>query len=260
MTTTSSKRVFTAGVSLICGILFVAVLSFSLDVSSIVGRVLLGGESEVYPFTIQNIMWLIFFLGLGELFLRYTTSKSEQIQLKLGLLPEDEKTLLQAQDLGDIVQRIKSKEDHNRYYLQRLLKRVILQFQGSRSIDQANSLMDSSVELYQHEIDMKYNMLRFVVWLIPTLGFIGTVIGIAIALNGVGDNIPDDLTNRSELQNWIGGVTLDLGIAFNTTLLALILSAILVFFLHVIQEREEMALNQCGQYCMDNLITRLYVK
>ena len=92
------------------------------------------------------------------------------------------------------------------------------------------------------------------------MGFIGTVVGIAVALNGVSDNIPDDLTNRAELQSWIGDITLNLGIAFNTTLLALVLSAILVFFLHIIQEREEMVLNACGQYCMDNLITRLYVR
>ena len=51
-----------------------------------------------------------------------------------------------------------------------------------------------------------------------------------------------------------------LGVAFNTTLLALLQSAVLVFALHVIQSREEIALNRAGQYCLDNLINRLYEK
>ena len=246
-------------ISIFIGALLLFIVTFLVDFDSVIGRIVLGSDSASFPLTLQVFMWLTFAVGLGELFLRHRTSVVERKQLLLGLLPEDEETLLEAEDLGVIVRKLKSQANHNNYYLQRLLKRILLQFQSSRSIEQANSLMDSSLELYQHEVDMKYNMLKFIVWLIPTLGFLGTVIGITIALSGVGDNIPEDLTNRSELQDWIGGVTLDLGIAFNTTLLALALSAILVFLLHIIREREEMVLNAAGQYCMDNLITRLYI-
>jgi hypothetical protein len=35
---------------------------------------------------------------------------------------------------------------------------------------------------------------------------------------------------------------------------------ILVFTMHVVQAREERALNKAGQYCVDNLINRLYEK
>jgi len=52
-------------------------------------------------------------------------------------------------------------------------------------------------------------------------------------------------------------LTQKLNIAFYTTLLTLILSAILVFIMSVVQSREEYALNQAGQYCLDNLINRL---
>ena len=38
-------------------------------------------------------------------------------------------------------------------------------------------MFNSSMELYQHETELRYNLLRYLVWLIPTLGFIGTVAG-----------------------------------------------------------------------------------
>jgi hypothetical protein len=41
-------------------------------------------------------------------------------------------------------------------------------------------------------------------------------------------------------------------------MVALVESAILVFLLHLIQEREESALNSAGDYTLRNLINRLY--
>ena len=67
-----------------------------------------------------------------------------------------------------------------------------------------------------------------------------------------------DLDNAVAVQAWFGLMTAKLGIAFSTTLVALILSAILVFLLHIAQGKEEVALNSAGQYCLDNLINRLY--
>ncbi len=204
-----------------------------------------------YPLSIQNLMWIIFFVGLGELFVRYTEGMAEGAQLERRYLPEDERTVLQANDLGIIYKAVKEAPGNEGRFLPRLIARIILQFQSSRSVDQANSLMNSSLEMYLHEIDLRYNMLRYVMWLIPTLGFIGTVIGIADALGFAGAAQYDDPELLSKL-------TSRLGVAFFTTLLALLLSAVLVFFMHIIQAREERSLNRAGQYCLDNLINRLY--
>jgi hypothetical protein len=49
-----------------------------------------------------------------------------------------------------------------------------------------------------------------------------------------------------------------LGLAFNTTFVALLLSAVLVLFLHLVQSREEQSLNRAGSYTLANFINRLY--
>lgn len=219
-----------------------------------------GDERDeiVYPFTIQNLMWLLFFVGLSDVLVRFLRGGRELRQMELHLLPEDDQTMLRAKDLGDIYARANPRTPGERNFLQRLIVRIVLQFQSSRSVDQSNALLNSSLELLQHEIELKYNMMRYMVWLIPTLGFIGTVVGIAQALGRAG-KLPDT-SDQIAVSEWMMLLTGKLAVAFNTTLVALLLSAVLVFLMHVAQGREESALNRAGQYCLDNLINRLYEK
>ena len=216
---------------------------------------LLDRDRSTYPLTVQNLTWLVFGLGLGELIVRARDARAERAELRKCYLPEDETTLLQAPELRRIyaLARASSQPDspaHDRF-LPRLIHRVVTQFQTTRSVDQANALLNSSLELFLHEIDLRYSMVRYVIWVIPALGFIGTVMGISLALAYAG---AADLQDPSLLA----GLTKQLAVAFDTTLLALVLSAVLVLVQHLVQAYEERSLNQAGQYCLDNLINRLY--
>ncbi|MDX1422688.1 MAG: MotA/TolQ/ExbB proton channel family protein [Kiloniellales bacterium] len=216
---------------------------------------LIDRERGTYPITVQNVMWVVFMLGLGELFVRWREAQAERRQLRAGYLPEDETTVLQAPDLRQIYARARDVARPGspgaRRFLPRLIQRVAIQFQTSRSVEQASTLLNSSLELYLHEIDLRYSMTRYIIWLIPSLGFIGTVIGISLALAYAGEVDLQDPSLLAEL-------TKRLAVAFNTTLLALVMSAVLVLIQHVVQAREEGVLNEVGQYCLDNLINRLY--
>ena len=254
----ATLRVGAAVGGIVFCILFVTVLGVVLDAQTTIGSVLLDRASSIYPFTIQNLMWLLFFVGIGDVLVRFVRGGKELRQVRLQLLPEEEDIMLRARDLGDIYAKVRPSPLVETGFLQRMISRIILQFQASHSIDQANALLNSSLELFQHEIDLKYNMIRYLVWLIPTLGFIGTVIGIALALGKAGD-MPN-VQNVDLVGDWLKSLTDRLALAFNTTLVALLLSAVLVFLMHIAQGREETALNRSGQYCLDNLINRLYEK
>ncbi len=218
--------------------------------------ILIDRERSTYPFTVQNLMWLVFALGFAELIVRSRDALAERAQLRMGYLPEDETTILQAPELRRLFAATREETGMaGRYrgrFLPRLIQRVVTQFQTNQSLDQANALLNSSLELFIHEIDLRYSMIRYVVWVIPTLGFIGTVIGISLALAYAGSADLQDPALLAEL-------TTRLAVAFNTTLLALVMSAVLVLIQHVVQASEERALNNAGQYCLDNLINRLYV-
>jgi len=217
--------------------------------------ILVGSDAgDDFPLTIHAAEWLAFFFGLGELTVRFRTAGNELAELEKGYLPKDERVALQAgRDMQEYYQRARDSETANTRFLPRLIQRIIRQYQGSRSIDQAHSLLNSSMDLFMHEIDLRYSMLRYTAWVIPSLGFIGTVYGIAEALRKAAT-----LDTTKMGGNLLSALTRDLGIAFDTTMLALGLSMVLVFLMHVIQGREERALNGIAQYCTDNLIVRIY--
>ena len=198
-------------------------------------------------------MWIAFAVGLGEIGVRVASAWTEMAQLKRHYLPEDSRTILQAADLPEIYKRLLSSRDRNRCFLPRLIDRCILQFQASLSSDQSASLLNTSVDMFLHEVDLRYNMIRYICWVIPSLGFIGTVVGIGRALEYAGGADSSD-------PNLLKTVTAMLAVSFNGTFLALVMASILVLLQNVIQSREEHALNLAGQYCLDNLINRLYVQ
>ena len=242
------RRIFVFSVAIIAAIVVIGIIRFTA--SPVLQEILLDADADFWPFTVQNIMWVALFIGFGELFLRWSAASDEESQLKRGYLPTDGQALT-----GELLGRIKEGITQRRFgraaFLPRMISRTIDQYTVSGKEDQAISVLNSSLELYMHEIDLRYSTLRYITWLIPSLGFIGTVMGIMFALQYAGVPI------NAESEDFLFQVTNRLGVAFTTTLVALIMSAILVLIQSIIQSKEERALNEAGQYCLDNLILRL---
>lgn len=242
------KRTMILGGAVLAGCIFIGLMTLLFG-DQMIGVVLLDSQTDFfpYPLTIQNAMLLIFFIGVGELLVRWLTARRELVFLKQHYLPEDDATVLQAHDLGSIRRAVAKQFDGEHGFLPSLVDLCILQFQSTRSVDQAVSVLNSNLELIAHRVDLRYSMLRYISWVIPTFGFIGTVTGIALAL----DRVDPDALDLKKL-------TTALAVAFNTTLIALVLSAILVFLLHIVQQAEELSVNRAGHYTLRNLINRLY--
>jgi biopolymer transport protein ExbB/TolQ len=217
-----------------------------------VATMLLDKGRSTYPLTVQNLEWIAFGFGIGELGVRVRGARAERAQLRTGLLPEDETMILQRPDLRHVYATARAAllASLSPPLLPRLVHRIVVQFQTNRSVDQANAVLNSSLELFQHEIDLRYTLVRYAIWVIPTLGFLGTVMGISLALNYAGTANLQDPGLMAEL-------TKQMAVAFDTTLLALAMSSVLVLLQHLVQRYEEEALNAIGQYCLDNLINRL---
>lgn len=231
------------------GILFLIIMRWVPLSDRAAGMLLDRHAGHANILSVHTFIWICFFLGLGRLLVRYQAAKAEEQELSKDYLPPGDDLILTGQDLGDLYKRLRA--EPARRFLPRLLERTVTQFQGNKSIAHAHTLLDSCLDLYLHELDLGYHMIRYIVWLIPTLGFIGSVVGIGQALAVAGATQPDD-------PNLLGMTTSAMSVAFNGTFLALLLSAALVFIMHISQSREERALNASAQYCLDRLINRLY--
>ena len=82
-----------------------------------------------------------------------------------------------------------------------------------------------------------YGLVRFVIWAIPIMGFLGTVIGITVAIASL---------SPTQLEN-ISGVVAGLGTAFDTTATALALSMVLMFVQFIVDRYEQSLLADVDQ-------------
>lgn len=89
----------------------------------------------------------------------------------------------------------------------------------------------------QTAMDQSYSLPRTLVWAIPLMGFIGTVVGISAAVAGFSGFL-SQAEEIEQIKSGIGTVTTGLAVAFDTTLLALALS-VLVMLVLVLMERVE---------------------
>lgn len=229
---------------------------------------LLGRSDVGYPYgipyiSIQNAMWLVFFVGMGEVFLRFKAAGEEERQITLGLLPADlPDKILERHHLDTIENEVKEAALGEGHFLQRLIYRTIIQIKTSHSVELSHAIVNSSLDLMMHEVELRYNIIKYTVWLIPTLGFIGTVVGIADAM-AVLVNPPVAASGaRVAVEEWIKQpemlqeITRQMGVAFYTTFVGLIQSAALLLAVNLAQGREEHALNRSGQYVLDHLTNR----
>ncbi len=173
----------------------------------------------------------------------------------------------------------------NHYYIARL--RCALQH--VRQHGSADSLDDELKYLSDADAGRSYasfGLFRVIVWAIPILGFLGTVIGITMALQGVNDQAnqpaavsvlaadnvssPKPTNNgnavamhnaqqndaNSQQGNSMEQVIKGLGLKFDTTALALTLSMVLMFIHFYVERAENSLLGQVDQRVLDELAGR----
>jgi biopolymer transport protein ExbB/TolQ len=175
----------------------------------------------------------LFAVGLAALVLKAIDVAGQYLGLSNSPLAALPKTAHSADDCQSLLDRLASTapQRKNHYFIRRLLGAIEhVHARGSaESLDDELKYMADSDSARLHA---SYGLFRVIVWAIPILGFLGTVIGITMALNGVDLQAPD----QSMVQVLTG-----LGLKFDTTALALTLSMVLMF-VHFFVDRAESSL------------------
>jgi hypothetical protein len=109
--------------------------------------------------------------------------------------------------------------------------------------DQLRALADTD----SAALDNSYSLIRFITWAIPILGFLGTVLGITMAISGV---------TPEKLENNMNQVTDGLAVAFDATALALGLTMLTMFLSFVVERLEQGSLEEVDRYVDRHLAHR----
>ena len=131
--------------------------------------------------------------------------------------------------------------------LVRTLLASLRRFVITGDVQNTSDAIESGVEALTMKQEAENSMIRYLIWAIPSIGFIGTVRGIGQALSQA------DLA----LAGDISGMTESLGIAFNSTFVALLVSILLMFLLHQLQRLQDRLAVDTQAYCESFLLNRL---
>ncbi len=134
--------------------------------------------------------------------------------------------------------------------------RVLDAYTKSGDREQATEFALDDSSFYQSASESSYSVPRILVWAIPLLGFIGTVVGISQAVSEF-SGVLDTAGDVDKIKDGIGAVTTGLSVAFDTTLLALFLSVVVMIPLVLVERHESRLLLGIDIFINDKLLPRL---
>lgn len=140
------------------------------------------------------------------------------------------------------------------------LVRMLQQFSTTAERESMQTVLSEESEIDSAQLSASYVMVKVFVWAIPILGFIGTVIGIVQAVSGFSDFVDASVADIAQIKNGLNLVTSGLSVAFETTLLALVVSLVMMLPMSALQKTEENLLSSFDRYCIDSVISKASVR
>jgi len=199
------------------------------------------------------------FSCVGLLVLKSISIRKQRRAMLIQALPTDISVEINVNNLKDFHDHIVNfpKPLRNTYIVNRIRKALEFFYVRQNNPDVAQ-LISSQSEVDAAKVNSSYSMVKVFLWAIPIMGFIGTVLGIGQAIGGFGAVFAaggdGDMSEISEPLLLVLG---SMGVAFDTTLLALVFSIILSFPASALQNEEDDLVTDVDEYCIDHLLKRL---
>ncbi len=192
------------------------------------------------------MIWALAMIGFKN---RTTRREQELLDGDPVRVPEGMRIL--PEDTREYVRQLESLPGEQQQSLVvRASKAALARFGATRNVQDVSEAGHAVCAAEAERLDSELSMLRYIAWAIPAIGFIGTVRGIGNALAEAHKAVTGD----------ISGVTEGLGVAFNSTLVALLLSLVLMFLLHHLQLRQERLVLDAETYLDNRVLRNLQVR
>lgn len=209
-----------------------------------IGRLLLGPEQiACYCF----FTWAVFILG-G----RYLEVRRQRRAFDLGLLPTEPGVRILPEDARPLLRRVEHVTSRKGpFILANLIRLALGRYAVSRSSQDVSETVRTQADVDLSRLVTSMATVHYLAWALPTIGFLGTVRGLAMGLSMAGET-------KLDMEVFLKQATDHLNVAFDCTLVALGLSVVLMFLVHAVQRDEESLVIDCQQFCLEHLGNRLY--
>jgi len=196
----------------------------------------------------QESCFVLMLWALSILVYKGRAVYAQQKLLELDLLKLPENLPIGPEDTRELAGRLQSLPEAEREsLLPRALLTSIERFGATRNVQDVSTAARDICDSEGERLESELSIIRYVAWAIPSVGFIGTVRGIGNALGQAHRAVEGDIT----------GVTASLGVAFNSTFIALVISIVLMFFVHQLQLMQERLVLDSERYVDRWMVRRL---
>jgi len=200
--------------------------------------------------TAEQAVVILFCCVLTSLLGKLLSSMRERYSQAQQLLPTWDGKPIAVSAVTPLQQTLSLADGGNTYIGRRLgniLNFVVSRGSANDLDDQMRSLSDTDAMA----LDGSYALNRFMIWAMPILGFLGTVLGITEAISGI---------SPQQMENDPGAVSNGLTKAFDATALALSLTLVAMFFNYLVEKLEQGMLERVDHYVDAELAHRFIRK
>lgn len=202
---------------------------------------------------VPYVTTFVFFWAVAILFLKIIKINREKKQNNSAKLE------LGNCNKNDILQKIEELRRSNKTKastLVSLIHNTFLRLDSIGRIENISETLEQQANIEITRLESSYSVVKTIIWAIPVLGFIGTVIGISAATGGFVELL-QGASDFAEMKEPLKNVVNGLAKAFETTLLALFWSVIIMFFSTFVEKREENLVTDVEEYSIDYLHNKL---
>ena len=197
----------------------------------------------------------LFAWGLTILFMKLKKNQHQAHAAVLDLFPARLGKEIHSGNVGDFIDNIyKVPLTLRDSLIVNRIRKALELFESRNNNAEIAAFLNTQSDLDANRSAGSYSLLKVFLWAIPILGFIGTVMGLSVAVGSLamGDNA-DPAALKEAVNNLTGG----LGVAFDTTLLGLILSILMSFPMAAVQKKEDETLTLIDTFCTEKLLPKL---
>ena len=209
---------------------------------------MLGGS---FPSGFIQMLTMLFFLyGLLVLLSHRRQINQEGEAFKMNLLPTAGERVLKPEQVLEIkLKMVELEKEGYTHQLIGLIKKTCTQYRNDGLVSDTLQVMEAQAHTLREKSESEYGIINYISPAIASIGFLGTVLGIAAA---IGD------FHLAGTDEGLRIITHSLYIAFDTTFVALALGLVFNYYFNKVQEEERRLFAAMKSYIIDNLISRIY--
>lgn len=195
--------------------------------------------------TEQKICFMLLLWAIGLIVKEIISLESHTYLFKIDLFQDEDVSHQSSASILESVEKLP--ESIRSTPLVSVVSAAIRRFALTGDVQSSASAIDPALDVVAINNDGRLTVLRYIVWAVPSIGFIGTVRGIGQAMS------------QAELavDGNIGPMTSSLGVAFNSTFVSLLISVFIMLAISLLQRRQDEQLVAIQQYVETYIIKRI---